>query len=59
MITIEKFKEATGHEPLNDDLERCNCPQAGETGHFFCGWNTETNLPQFYGKPCIKNLETK
>lgn len=47
MITAEQFKQATGHEPVQDDLERCNCPKAGEIGHLSCGWDEEKNLPQF------------
>ncbi len=39
MITAEQFKEATGHEPFNDDLERCNCEKAGQLLHMSCGWN--------------------
>ncbi len=50
-ITAEQFKEATGHEPVNDDLERCNCPRAGLIGHLCCGWDYEENLPRFMTKP--------
>lgn len=46
-ITAEKFKEATGREPEDDDLERCNCGKAGQMGHFMCGWNSKLNLPVF------------
>jgi hypothetical protein len=46
-ITAEDFKAATGQEPENDDLERCNCPDAGKVGHHMCGWDEETNLPWF------------
>lgn len=46
-ITREKFIEATGWEPKDDDLERCNCPAAGAIGHLFCGWNEKFDLPQF------------
>jgi len=46
-ITREKFLAATGREPENDDLERCNCPHAGEPGHWFCGWNDAHGRPQF------------
>ncbi len=48
-ITAEMFKEATGHDPINDDLERANCPKAGESGHFCCGWNWKINKPSYYG----------
>jgi len=49
-ITAEQFKEATGQDPIQDDLERCNCPKAGQLGHYDCGWNHEQNLPQFMAK---------
>jgi len=51
MITAEMFKEATGHEPENDDLERVNCPNAGKFMHMSCGWNREANLPVFMAGP--------
>lgn len=47
MITPEHFKRATGREPENDDLERCNCQQSGEIGHTACGWDNEQDLPVF------------
>jgi hypothetical protein len=47
MITREQFIAATGREPQNDDLERCNCAYAGTMGHLCCGWNEQRNLPQF------------
>lgn len=47
LITAEQFKAATGREPEQDDLERCNCPKAGQMGHWQCGWNEGRNLPQF------------
>lgn len=39
------FKLHTGRDPIQDDLERCNCDKAGETGHDFCGWNYRVMLP--------------
>lgn len=48
-ITASYFKECTGDEPRNDDLERCNCQKAGEHGHRYCGWNHDLKLPVFYG----------
>lgn len=47
MITAEKFKDATGYEAKDDDLERSNCEQAGTIGHLSCGWDEEANLPWF------------
>ena len=46
-ITAEEFEKATGHPPVQDDLERCNCDKAGQMGHWQCGWDEERNLPVF------------
>lgn len=51
MITREKFIAATGAPPVGDDLERCNCPEAGKPGHLTCGWNVEHDKPQFWFGP--------
>lgn len=49
-ITAKIFKAATGIEPEQDDLERCNCPKAGQMFHEMCGWNNSDNLPNFWPK---------
>ena len=55
-ITAQQFEQATGHAPERDDLERCNCPQAGTVGHWQCGWDETANLPVFMtGKLVIRN----
>lgn len=46
-ITSKMFKEATGRNPVDDDLERCNCDKAGTIGHGSCGWNYRVNQPMF------------
>ena len=46
-ITEEMYALATGFAPENDDLERCNCPKAGQMRHAWCGWNYRANLPMF------------
>ena len=46
-ITAEYFKKATGDDSRDDDLERANCPRAGEALHLSCGWNWKYNLPCF------------
>lgn len=46
-ITREKFVQATGREPQDDDLERCNCQSAGRAAHSCCGWSEEHDKPQF------------
>lgn len=47
VVTAGAFKAATGHDPQHDDLDRCNCPNAGEVGHHACGWCEECNGPRF------------
>lgn len=46
-ITREMYIAATGYEPEQDDLERCNCNKAGEVLHQSCGWDSKRNLPVF------------
>jgi hypothetical protein len=36
-MTAERFFQLTGNHPIQDDLERCNCPLAGILGHSSCG----------------------
>jgi hypothetical protein len=57
LITREKFIEATGREPINDDLDRCNCPEAGKLGHWSCGWNIEHDKPQFMVGPRMRDIQ--
>lgn len=46
-ITAKDFENAVGRPPLLDDLERCNCDQAGAPGHLLCGWCDEHKAPKF------------
>ena len=46
-VTAAKFKEMTGLDPQEDDLERCNCPKAGSWGHRQCGVCRKHNKPRF------------
>jgi hypothetical protein len=46
-ITDKVFSICTGRDPIQDDLERCNCPLAGRTGHSACGWCEKHELPMF------------
>lgn len=46
-ITAEEFEKATGYPPIQDDLERSNCADAGLPGHSQCGWNKKLNKPVF------------
>jgi hypothetical protein len=51
-ITAERFRAAVGSEPRLDDLQRCNCPQAGQFGHWYCGWCEDCDKPRF----CVRTL---
>jgi len=50
-ITAERFKAATGRDPQNDDLQRCNCYLVGKPGHWQCGWNLTKEQPAFLVAP--------
>ncbi len=50
-ITREHFIRATGREPIDDDLDRCNCDKAGELAHSCCGWHEELDRPWFDAPP--------
>lgn len=45
MITEDHFRKATGRDPVNDDLDRSNCPDAGKIGHWQCGWDYAADRP--------------
>lgn len=47
LITKEIFFAATFRQPKDDDLERCNCPKAGEPLHKHCGWCSFKMKPRF------------
>ena len=47
MISSRMFKEKTGKEPEQDDLERASCRDAGKVGHWMCGWCYLCDLPVF------------
>ncbi len=46
-MDAEEFKELTGINPIQDDLERVNCDKAGMLGHWQCGLCVEHNKPRF------------
>lgn len=46
-IDEAEFLELTGREPINDDIYRVNCPEAGEFGHSDCGWCIRHNGPVY------------
>lgn len=45
VITSEYYQKHVGVAPINDDIDRCNCPDAGKIGHSSCGWNYMLNKP--------------
>ena len=47
MKTELEFEEDTGCKPVQDDMDRVNCTEAGEIGHTMCGWNDKKNCPMF------------
>ena len=48
-VTEQQFFEKTNRKPVNDDLERVNCPIVDKMGHSQCGWNTCKDIPMFEG----------
>lgn len=42
-----EFRRRVGTPPVQDDLDRVNCPKAGETGHWQCGWCEVHDKPRF------------
>lgn len=36
-MNAEEFKQRYGTHPVNDDLERIDCADAGKPGHMSCG----------------------
>jgi hypothetical protein len=48
VITSRQFTQRVGHKPRLDDLQRCNCPLAGQILHMQCGLNRQ-GMPMFMG----------
>jgi hypothetical protein len=55
-ITEEKFITMTGVKPVQDDLDRCNCPESGELGHRMCGVCSLHNKPRFVCGCTVRNV---
>lgn len=53
-VTAEYFRTLTGHDPVDDDLERCNCRKAGEFMHRGCGM-CKHDQPVFMCHICFKD----
>lgn len=47
IMQADEFKQLTGREPVDDDLERVNCNKAGMRGHRSCGWCFWCEKPKF------------
>lgn len=54
--TAKMFETILGFKPLNDDLQRINCPDAGKPGHMSCGWNYVLDQPVF--QSCASDVDT-
>jgi hypothetical protein len=46
-MTAQEFEEKTGSPPIEDELERVNCPRVGIAGHRNCGWCAICDNPAF------------
>jgi len=55
-VTRAWFREATGLEPIDDDLARANCPHAGSICHQMCGWDTDLNLPAWDHRSVLRRF---
>lgn len=50
-MTEAEFEEMVGRKPREDDLDRINCPDAGEMLHTLCGWNLRHWCPAWEAPP--------
>ncbi len=54
-VDADEFERMTGFAPDGDDLERTNCPMAGEAAHMMCGICPPCGKPRFVcGHPNVK-----
>lgn len=51
-MTVFQFFHRVGFMPIQDDLERANCPDAGSFGHVTCGI-CDHGLPLYLCQPCV------
>jgi hypothetical protein len=56
-VTRAKFAAVMGRHATNNDLIRCNCPQFGMFGHWFCGWCQDCDKPRFVCRHEWRNPE--
>lgn len=52
-MTREEYFARFGDWPIQDDLERVNCPLAGKVGHWGCGVCEKHDLPMFLCWVCL------
>lgn len=46
-MDAQTFELKVGRAPVQDDLDRVNCKQAGELMHSNCGWCDKCDRPHF------------
>lgn len=46
-VSADEFEEMCGRAPVQDDLERANCSEAGKPGHSMCGVCERCSKPRF------------
>lgn len=51
-MKAKEFEKVVGRTPKDDDLERANCDQAGQPGHWSCGI-CKHGCPVFECQPCF------
>lgn len=47
------YLSVVGRLPVDDDLDRVNCDEAGEFGHISCGVCKKHNLPFYECDDCL------
>lgn len=54
----EEFYNRMLYYPQQDDLERVNCPEAGDQGHRWCGWCNKHNRPKYHcASKCLPKIK--
>lgn len=57
-MTAEEFEKKFGAPPIQDDLERVNCPTVGDFGHSQCGVCAKHNKPRFLCGCFVESAES-
>jgi hypothetical protein len=58
-MSEQDYLNAVGEMPIDDDLERVNCPLINQIGHYHCGWNSCKNKPMFMSDNHNENCNCK